>query len=159
MTRELIGKLQAGPGDRYGVVVSRYHEEITGRLLEGALGTLCRHGVDDNAVTVAWVPGAFEIPVVADQMAKSGRFAGVIALGAVVQGETDHHDYINHAVAAGLSMTSQNTGVPVLFGVLTCRNMEQALARAGGPVGNKGAEAALAALETVNVLRQLNEGG
>jgi 6,7-dimethyl-8-ribityllumazine synthase len=158
MTREIVGKLQAAPGDQYGIVVSRYHEEVTGKLLEGALGTLGRHGVADQSLTVAWVPGSFEISILADRMAKSGRFAAVIALGAVVQGETEHHDYINHAVASSLSLTSQNTGVPVLFGVLTCRNMDQALARAGGPVGNKGAEAALAAIETVSVLRQLGEG-
>lgn len=155
MPQEITGKLKAEGADRYGIVVSRYHQEITGRLLEGALGTLQRHGADLDAVTVAWVPGSFELTVVADRMAKSGRYVAVIALGAVVQGETDHHDYINHAVAQGFALTSENTGVPVLFGVLTCRTMEQAQERAGGSVGNKGAEAALAAIETVSVLKQL----
>lgn len=155
MAEEIIGKMRAAPGERYGIVVSRYHEEITQRLLEGALGTLERHGVAPEAMTVAWVPGSYEIPVVADKLAKTGRYVAVIALGAVVQGETDHHDYINHAVAQGLVAASQNTGIPVLFGVLTCRTMDQARDRAGGPVGNKGAEAALAALETVDVLRRV----
>jgi 6,7-dimethyl-8-ribityllumazine synthase len=155
MPREIIGKLRIDANDRYGIVVSRYHEDVTRRLLEGAIGTLERHGLSQEALTIAWVPGAFEIPVVADRMAAQGDYVAVIALGAVVQGETDHHDYINHTIAQGFAFTSQNTGVPVLFGVLTCRNMEQALARAGGTVGNKGAEAALAAIETVSVLKQL----
>lgn len=156
MPQEIIGKLQAGSGDRYAIAVSRYHEQVTQPLLEGAEKTLVRHGVNSDAITVAWVPGSFELSVVADRLAKTGNYVAVIALGAVVQGETDHHDYINHAVAQGFVTTSQNTGVPVLFGVLTCRNMEQALARAGGAVGNKGAEAAVAALETVSVLKQLS---
>jgi len=155
MASQIIGKLQTQPQHQYGIVVSRYHEQITRKLLEGATGTLERHGLPASHISIAWVPGAFEIPIVADRMAKFGNFAAVIALGAVVQGETDHHDYINHAVALGLSSTSLNTGVPVLFGVLTCRNMEQALARAGGTVGNKGAEAAMAAIETVSVLNQI----
>lgn len=155
MAEQLTGKLIAPRGARFGIAVSRYHEEITRRLLEGALGSLTRHGVTEESVTVAWVPGAFELPVVADRLAASGEFAAVIALGAVVQGETEHHDYINHAVAQALMDIGQKTGVPVLFGVLTCRTMEQALARAGGQVGNKGSEAALAALELVHVLGQL----
>ncbi len=156
MPREIIGKLQAEPSDRYAIAVSRYHEQVTQPLLDGAKETLVRHGVSPDAITVAWVPGSFELSVVTDRLAKTGNYVAVIALGAVVQGETDHHDYINHAVAQGFVTTSQNTGVPVLFGVLTCRNMEQALARAGGAVGNKGAEAAVAALETVSVLKQLS---
>jgi len=159
MAHQIVGKLQVQSQHRYAIVVSRYHEEITRRLLDGATGTLMRHGMDEDRLTVAWAPGAYELPVVADQLAKTGRYEAVIALGAVVQGDTDHHDYINHAVAQGLSSTSLNTGVPVLFGVLTCRNMEQAMARAGGSVGNKGAEAALAAIETVSVLHQIQEAG
>jgi len=157
MAHQILGKLQAQSQHRYGIVVSRYHEDVTQRLLDGAVGTLVRHGLEIDRITVAWVPGSFEIPVVADQLAKTGKFVAVIALGAVVQGDTSHHDYINHAVASGFSTTSMNTGVPVLFGVLTCRNMEQAMARAGGSVGNKGAEAALAAIETVSVLHQIRE--
>ncbi len=153
--QEFVGKLHVSPGNRYGIVVSRYHEGITQRLLEGAVGTLERHGLSGDDVVIVWAPGAFELPVIADQMAKTGRFVAVIALGAVVQGETEHHEYINHAVAHAFAAIGQSTGVPVLFGVLTCRNMEQAYARAGGAVGNKGAEAALAAIETVSVLKQL----
>lgn len=156
---QFLGKIQPQPHHRYGIVVSSYHEEITRKLLDGAVGTLERHGLPSDNIHVAWVPGAFELPVVADHMAKSGKLAAVIALGAVVQGDTDHHDYINHAVAVGLSTTSRETGIPVLFGVLTCRTMEQAQARAGGSVGNKGAEAAVAAMETVSVLSLLNEAG
>jgi 6,7-dimethyl-8-ribityllumazine synthase len=151
----ILGKMHADDGDRYGIVVSRYHEQVTQRLLEGAVGTLERHGVANEAIVVAWVPGAFEIPTAAQHMARSRKYAAVIALGAVVQGETDHHDYINHAVAQGLVTVSRETGVPVLFGVLTCRTMEQALDRAGGSLGNKGAEAAQAAIELVSVLKQL----
>ncbi len=157
MPRQIVGKLRVEPSDRYGIVVSRYHEGVTQKLLDGAVETLTRHGLSPEAITIAWVPGAFELSVVSDRMAKQGTYAAVIALGAVVQGDTDHHDYINHAVAQGFVTTSQNTGVPVLFGVLTCRNMDQAIARAGGAVGNKGAEAAVAALETVSVLKQLNQ--
>jgi len=152
---ELTGKLKADSQDQYAIAVSRYHEEITQRLLDGARETLVRHGVSEDRITIAWVPGSFELSVVADRLAKSGRFVAVLALGAVVQGETEHHDYINHSVAQGFVQTAQNTGVPVLFGVLTCRNMEQAFARAGGAVGNKGSEAATAALETVSVLKQI----
>ncbi len=155
MPHEIVGKLQVDAGDRYAIVVSRYHEEVTQRLLDGAVQTLTRHGHPLETLTVAWVPGSFELPVVADRAAKSGKYQAVIALGAVVQGETDHHDYINHAVAQGFAITAQQTGIPVLFGVLTCKNMDQALARAGGAVGNKGAEAALAAIETVSVLKQI----
>jgi len=155
MVQQIIGKLRAVPEDRYAIVVSRYHEEVTRPLYQGAVETLIRHGVPEDHIVAAWVPGSYELSVVASQMAHSKRYAAVIALGAVVQGDTDHHDYINHAVALGLTQAAQNSGVPVLFGVLTCRNMDQALQRAGGNMGNKGAEAALAAIETANVLKQL----
>lgn len=145
----------AAAGDRFAIVVSRFNELVTGRLLNGAVDTLQRHGADPEAITVVWAPGSFELPVIARKLAESKQYAAVIALGAVIQGETDHHDYINHAVAQGVMSASQNFGVPILFGVLTCRNMEQALDRAGGKAGNKGTEAALAAIETVNVLKQL----
>lgn len=147
--------LRALPEDRYGIVVSRYHFEVTGKLLEGALQTLDQHGVDERNVETVWAPGAFEIPVLSHELAKTGRLVAVITLAAVIQGETDHHDYINHAVAQGVMLSSQNTGIPILFGVLTCRTMEQARERAGGRVGNKGAEAAQAALETVAALRSI----
>lgn len=142
------------PGDRYGIVVSSYHRDITQRLLAGAVDVLRRQGVEIQTV---WAPGAFELPILADRMARTGKFVAVIILGAVIQGETDHHDYINHAVAQGITHSSQNTGVPILFGLLTCRNMDQAHQRAGGSAGNKGAEAAQAALETVAGLREIDE--
>lgn len=152
--RTLVGK-PAPADDSYAVVVSRFNELVTRRLLEGAVTTLQEHGVAHDRIVVAWAPGAFELPIVADRLAKTGRFAAVCCLGAVVQGETSHHEYINQQVAAGLMRIGLETGVPVLFGVLTCASMEQALERAGGRVGNKGSDAALAALEMVSVLRQI----
>ena len=155
MPQEITGNMIAQKGDRYAVVVSRFNELVTRPLLDGAIGTLQRHGVRSKSIQRCWVPGAFELPIVAERLAASGKYAAVIALGAVVQGDTDHHEYINHAVAQGLMEASQKNRVPILFGVLTCHTMEQALDRAGGKAGNKGAEAALAAIETVNVLKQL----
>ena len=148
------GELLA-PKGAFAIVVSRFNELVTARLLEGAVNTLRRHGADEDQITVVWVPGSFEIPIVADRLAKSGKYLAVICLGAVIQGSTTHHEYINHQVAAGIMRSGQESGVPVLFGVLTCQTMEQALDRAGGKVGNKGSEAALAAIETVNVLKKL----
>ena len=139
------------------VVVSRWNELITGKLLEGALETFRRHGGSEENISVAWVPGSFELPLVADRLAKSGRFQAVCCLGAVIQGSTMHHDYINHQVAAGIMRSSQESGVPVLFGVLTCETMEQAMDRAGGKVGNKGSEASLAAIEMVNLLQSIDQ--
>lgn len=156
MTDVVEGQLLA-QGSRFAIVVSRFNDLITSRLLEGALSTLARHGVDNNTTQVVWVPGSFEIPIVAQKLAKSGKFSAVICLGAVIQGETTHHDYINHQVAAGIMQGSLETGVPVVFGVLTCQTMEQAIDRAGGKVGNKGTEATLAAIETLDVLKQLDD--
>jgi len=150
----LEGQPRVSEADHFAIVVSRYNELVTKRLLDGAVSTLKSHGTAADQITVAWAPGAFELPVIADRLASLGSFAAVIALGAVIQGETSHHDYINHAVAQGLMQTGLKHRVPVLFGVLTCPSMELALDRAGGKAGNKGVEAALAAIETVNVLRQ-----
>ena len=141
----------------FAIVVSRWNELITRRLLEGALETFRRHGGSEENITVLWVPGSFELPLVADQLAKSGKYQAVCCLGAVIQGSTMHHDYINHQVAAGIMRSSQESGVPVLFGVLTCETMEQAMDRAGGKVGNKGGEAALAAIEMVNLLQSIDQ--
>lgn len=159
MAEQVTGNLQVDSDDRYAIVVSRYNEGVTRKLLDGALETFQRRGVDDSRLLVAWVPGAFEIPIVADRLAKSGQFVAVCCLGAVIQGETSHHEYINHQVAAGITQSARETGVPVLFGVLTCPTLEHALARAGGKVGNKGSEAALAAIEMVSVLKQLKAHG
>jgi 6,7-dimethyl-8-ribityllumazine synthase len=158
MPYTLEGQLLAGD-HCYAVVVSRFNDLVTRRLLDGALDTLRRHGANDESVTVAWVPGSFEIPLVAERLAKSGKFAAVICLGAVIQGETDHHEYINHAVAKGLVDVSRASGVPVTFGILTCHTLEQALNRAGGKAGNKGCEAALAAIEMVSLLSHLDDRG
>jgi 6,7-dimethyl-8-ribityllumazine synthase len=149
-----VHDLRASPRDHYAIVVSRFNETITAQLLAGASETLQQRGVAEKNITVAWVPGAFELPIVCDCLAASGQYVAVIALGAVIQGETSHHEYINMATAHGLMQTGLRNGLPVLFGVLTCHSMEQAKDRAGGKAGNKGVEAALAAIETVNVLRQ-----
>ena len=141
--------------DRFAIIVSRFNDLVTRRLLDGALETFRRHGAKDEQLTVVWAPGSFELPQLAQHLASSKKYAAVIALGAVIQGETTHHDYINHQVAAGLMRTAQETGIPVLFGVLTCENLDQALNRAGGKAGNKGTEAALAAIEMVNTLKLL----
>lgn len=156
MSRELSAPMIASGEESFAIVVSRFNELVTRRLLDGAVGTLQRHGVAADAVTSYWVPGSFELPVVAEKLAAGGKYSAILALGAVIQGDTDHHDYINHAVAQGLMQAAQKNGIPILFGVLTCRTMEQALDRAGGKAGNKGAEAALAAIETVNLLKQID---
>ena len=155
MVHTVEGQMLARPDDSFAIVVSRFNDLVTARLLEGAVSTLRRHGASESRITAVWVPGSFELPLVAEKLASSGKYAAVIALGAVIQGSTTHHEYINHATAQGLMQAGQRTGVPVMFGVLTCPTMEQALDRAGGKVGNKGTEAALAAIELVDVLRKL----
>lgn len=157
MATEIEGNLLADSNHAFAIVVARFNELVTSRLLDGALSTLRRHGVDEDNLTVAWVPGSFELPIVANRLAASGKFAAVICLGAVIQGETTHHEYINHQVAAGLTTASREHDLPIAFGVLTCQTMDQALNRAGGKAGNKGEEAALAAIETVNVLKKVSE--
>ena len=152
------GQLEAGAG-RYAIVVSRYNEPVTGRLLKAALDTLQQHGVPEGDVDVAWVPGAFEIPLAADHLAHSGKYVAVLCLGAVIRGETTHDQHINRAVSLGLSETALHSGVPVLFGVLTCETLEQAIHRSGGNVGNKGQECAEAALEMASLLQQLRSKG
>lgn len=143
------------PGGRYAIVVSKYNDTITRRLLEGAVSTLTSAGVADDAIDVAWVPGAFEIPLIANRLAMSGQYLAVVCLGAVIRGETTHDQHINRAVSLGLTEAGLQSGIPVMFGVLTCETLEQAIHRAGGNVGNKGAECAEAALEMVRLLQQL----
>lgn len=155
MPRLLEGSLTLTGNEAFAIVVSRFNQLVTQRLLEGALDTLRRHGGDVSRVTVVWAPGAYELPLLASQLASSGRYQAVICLGAVIQGETSHHEAINSAVSSGLMHVGLATKVPVLFGVLTCHNMEQALDRAGGKAGNKGQEAALAAIEMVTLWPQL----
>ncbi|MBB02540.1 6,7-dimethyl-8-ribityllumazine synthase [bacterium] len=141
---------------QFAIVVARWNEVITSRLLGGAIDTFRRHGVTSDSLTVVHVPGSFEVPLAAETLAASGKYAGVVCLGAVIQGETQHHDYINHAVATGLMSASQRTSVPITFGILTCESMDQALNRAGGKAGNKGEEATLAVIEMSNLMRRLS---
>jgi len=155
MAPKVIEGKSGSSNHRIAVVVSRYNDMISQRILKAALETLSAKGVADQDVEVAWVPGAWEIPVVAQKMLKTGKFKGVIALGAVIRGETTHHTHIGTEVAAGLRRLTEKTGIPVAFGVLTTETLEQALARAGGKAGNKGIEAALALLETLSVLEQI----
>lgn len=142
-------------GSRFAVVVSRYNESITRKLLDGATQTLTAAGVRDENIDVAWVPGAWEIPLAAARLARSERYAAVICLGAVIRGETTHDEHINRQVSLSLGQIALYTGVPLPFGVLTCNTLEQAIHRAGGNVGNKGVEAAEAALEMVRLLAEL----
>ncbi|HEX2474783.1 MAG TPA: 6,7-dimethyl-8-ribityllumazine synthase [Lacipirellulaceae bacterium] len=145
------------PDDRFAIVVARWNESITSKLLEGAVSALVENGVADEAIDVAWVPGSFEIPIVAQRMADSGAYSAVICLGAVIRGETSHDLHINRAVSLAISQIALTANVPVLFGVLTCETMEQAEERAGGKAGNKGAECAEAAIHMVALLRNLSE--
>jgi len=151
----IISPANLAPDDRFAIVVARWNEAVTRRLLEGALTTLAKHGVADDAIDVAWVPGSFEIPLAAQRMAASGRYVAVLCLGAVIRGETTHDQHINRAVSLAISQIALAANVPVLFGVLTCETMEQAIHRAGGNVGNKGSECAEAALHMVGLLKNL----
>ena len=142
-------------GLRVGIVASRFNEFITAKLLSGAMDGLLRHGVREEDIQLAWVPGAFEIPLIAQKMARSGRYDAVICLGAVIRGSTSHYDYVCNEVSKGIAAVSLETGVPVLFGVLTTENLEQAIERAGTKGGNKGYDCALSAVEMGNLLRAL----
>jgi 6,7-dimethyl-8-ribityllumazine synthase len=150
------GSLEAG-GRRFAVAVSRFNEVVTSRLLEGAVAAFRRHGVSDRDVEVAWVPGAFELPLVARTLAGADRFDAVVCLGAVIRGETDHYRHVASQAAAGIQRVTLDTGVPCIFGVLTTDTLEQALNRAGGEHGNKGWEAATAAIEIVGLLDELSK--
>ena len=140
---------------RFAIVVARYNDSITAKLLDGAVETLLMHGVLDGEIDVFWTPGAFEIPLVADRLAESQNYAAVLCLGAVIRGETTHDEHINRAVSLAFMKSSIRHRIPVLFGVLTCNTLEQAIHRAGGNVGNKGVECAQAALEMVRLLAKL----
>lgn len=153
MVKTLEGNL-VGSGLKIGIVVGRFNDFITGRLYEGALDGLKRHGVNTDDVEAAWVPGAFEIPMVAGKMANSGKYDAVITLGAVIRGSTPHFDYVCGEAAKGVSQASVQSGVPVIFGVITTDTIEQAIERAGTKAGNKGWEAATGAIEMANLNRQ-----
>ncbi|MCI6647006.1 MAG: 6,7-dimethyl-8-ribityllumazine synthase [Oscillospiraceae bacterium] len=150
----LEGKVVA-QGMKVGIVASRFNSFIVQKLLDGAVDGLVRHGVAEEDITAAWVPGAFEIPIVAKQMAESGKYDAVICVGAVIRGSTSHYELVCSEVAKGVAQVSLQTGVPVLFGVITTENIEQAIERAGSKAGNKGYDCALSAIEMVNLRKQL----
>ena len=151
----LEGKVVAPEGMKVGIVASRFNEIIVNKLLGGAVDGLVRHGVEEENITAAWVPGAFEIPVVALKMVQSGKYDAVICVGAVIRGQTSHYDYVCNEVSKGIAQVSLNTGVPVIFGIVTTENIEQAIARAGSKSGNKGYDCALSAIEMVNLMSQM----
>jgi len=157
LPKELSGDLN-GQGLRVAVVVARFNELVTRPLLNAAIGTLTRYGVVDDDINVVWVPGAFELPVVAKSLAKTSRFDAIVCLGAVIRGETGHYDMVAGNAARGISQVGVDTGVPTIFGVLTTENMDQALNRAGGKAGNMGANAATAAIETARLVQAINTG-
>ena len=152
--KTLEGKLVA-KGMRVGIVAARFNEFITSKLLSGALDGLVRHDVQEEDIHVAWVPGAFEIPLIASKMAGSGKYDAVICLGAVIRGSTSHYDYVCNEVSKGIAAVGLDSGIPVLFGVPTTENIEQAIERAGTKAGNKGYDCALSAIEMVNLIREI----
>ena len=151
-----INVLEAKKGMKASIVAARFNEIIVNKLLGGAVDGLVRHGVEEENITAAWVPGAFEIPLVAERFAKSGKYDAVICVGAVIRGDTSHYDYVCNEVSKGIATVGLQTGVPVLFGVVTTENIEQAIARAGSKAGNKGYDCALSAIEMVNLLNQID---
>ncbi|MDF3005833.1 MAG: 6,7-dimethyl-8-ribityllumazine synthase [Oscillospiraceae bacterium] len=142
---------------KIGIITTRFNEFITSKLLSGALDGLKRHDVSEDCIDVAWVPGAFEIPLIASKMAKSGKYDAVICLGAVIRGSTTHYDYVCNEVSKGISQVSLASGIPVMFGVLTTENIEQAIERAGTKAGNKGFDCAVGAIEMINLIRTIEE--
>jgi len=154
MIKEIKGELFAGKAN-YGVVVSRFNEFITGKLLAGAVDCLQRHGAKDEQITAVWVPGSLEITLVAKKLAQSGNYGSIICLGAVIRGQTNHYDYVCQQIARGVAQINYDTAVPTIFGVLTCDSIEQAIDRAGSKQGNAGANAALSAMEMTNLLANI----
>ncbi len=151
----LEGKLIAKKDMKVGIVAARFNEIIVNKLVGGALDGLKRHGVEDDNIYTAWVPGAFEIPFIAKKMADSGKYDAIIALGAVIRGSTSHYELVCNEAAKGIAQAGMQSGVPVLFGVITTENIEQAIERAGSKAGNKGYDCALSAIEMVNLMEQL----
>ncbi len=140
---------------KIGIVVARFNEFITSKLLGGAVDTLVRHGISDDNISVAWVPGAFEIPLIAKKMAQTGNYDAVICLGAIIRGSTSHYDLVCNEAAKGVAQVSLEAGIPVMFGVITTENIEQAIERAGSKAGNKGSECAEGAIEMINLCRNI----
>jgi 6,7-dimethyl-8-ribityllumazine synthase len=148
------GTFETPPG-RFAIVAARFNDFIVAKLIDGAIDGLKRHGIADDAIDLVRVPGSFEIPMVAKRLAESKKYAAVICLGAVIKGETDHYDYVAGGAAQGVAQAALSSGIPVIFGILTCDTVDQAINRAGGKAGNKGTDAALAAIEMANLLKQL----
>lgn len=151
------GKLVSQENLKIGIVAARFNEFIVGKLIDGALDGLKRHGVNDDNISLAWVPGAFEIPLIASKMAESNKYDAVICLGAVIRGTTTHYDYVCSEVSKGIAKVSLDSDIPVIFGVLTTENIEQAIERAGSKAGNKGFESATTAIEMANLINSLAE--
>ncbi|OGS21765.1 MAG: 6,7-dimethyl-8-ribityllumazine synthase [Elusimicrobia bacterium RIFOXYA2_FULL_39_19] len=154
MGKVFSGKMLA-EGKKFGIVVSRFNEFITGKLLEGAKNSLIRHNADEKDIDVAWVPGSFEMPVVVKKLAASKKYDAIICLGAIIKGETSHNEYVANEVTKGIAQVSLETGIPIAFGILTTENLEQAIERAGTKAGNKGSQAAEAAIEMTNLITQI----
>ncbi len=154
MIKEIKGKVTAGKGS-YVIVVSRFNEFITSKLLAGAIDCLQRHGAADEQISVVWVPGSCEITQAAKKLAESGKYVAVICLGAVIRGQTAHYDFVSQQVTRGIGQINYDSAVPAIFAVLTCETLEQAVERAGTKMGNAGADAALTAMETVSIMQQI----
>lgn len=154
MIKQIKGQVAAGKAN-FAMVVSRFNEFITAKLLDGAIDCLQRHGASDEQITVIWVPGACEITIAAKKLAQSGDFAAVICLGTIIRGQTSHYDLVSRQVSRGIGQINYETGVPTIFGVLTCETIEQAIERAGSKAGNAGAKAAMSAMEMANVLGRI----
>ena len=153
----LEGKVVAKEGMKVAIVASRFNEIIVNKLLGGAVDGLVRHGVEENNITAAWVPGAFEIPLICEKMVKTGKYDAVIALGTVIRGSTSHYDYVCNEVSKGVAQVGLQAGVPVMFGILTTENIEQAIERAGTKAGNKGYDCAVGAIEMINLIKAIEK--
>lgn len=159
MSKRLEGNLVVAPEQKYALVISRFNDFFTSKLVGGAIDALKRHGATDEQIDEVWVPGAFEIPLVASRLAATKRYSAVICLGCVIRGHTPHFEYVASQAARGIAQAAMQSGVPVIFGVVTADNIEQAIERAGSKAGNRGADAALTAVEMVNLLQQVEEAG
>ena len=155
MMKKIEGKVVAKKGMKVAVIGARFNEIIVNKLVGGAVDGLVRHGVEEDNITIAWVPGAFEIPLAAQKMAASGKYDAVICCGAVIRGDTSHYDLVCNEAAKGIAQVQLATGIPVMFGIITTENIEQAIARAGSKPGNKGYDCALSAIEMVNLFEQM----
>ena len=155
MVKVYEGKLTAKPTDKFCIVISRFNDFIGSKLLQGAMDAFIRHGVSEENIDIVWVPGAFEIPLMCKKMAKKG-YGAIVALGAIIKGSTSHYDYVCAELSKGIATVSMNSGIPVLFGVLTTDTIEQAIERAGTKAGNKGSECAKAAIEMANLIKKIN---